>query len=146
MDGICTTMLPRQKFQSRMKKTLKHELVYDILKKDMPKFQLNLLSIDSRVRRPVLLLEWDAELVAAAAAPGVVAVPVAPRTGGVVPVVLASSLLSSPPDPRPLERFRQRNLNSRGSPLQRKALRRLLVQPWFKLLCSKTRMLVVAAL
>ena len=136
----------KKQFQSRMKKTLKHELVYDILKKDMPKFQLNLLSIDSRVCRPVLLLEWDAELVAAAAAPGVVAVPVAPRTGGVVPVVLASSLLSSPPDPL-LERGRQRNLNSRGSNLLgRKALRRLLlVQPWFKFLCSKKRMLVVAA-
>lgn len=92
----------KKQFQSRMKKMFKHELVYDILKKDMPKFQLDLSSIDSRVRRSVFLLDSDDALVAAAnaaaaAVPGVVAVAVAPRAGGLVPVVLAASLLT----PRP---------------------------------------------
>jgi hypothetical protein len=122
----------KKQFQSRMKKMFKHELVYDILKKDMPKFQLDLSSIDDRVCCSVFLLDSDAEIVAAAAAgtaaapsvvaiavPGVVAVAVAPRAGGVVPVVLASSLLTPRPSigkrkAKELEFQRQQSTGKKG--------------------------------
>ena len=92
MDDYVTEA--KKLFLTRMKKAFKHELVYNILKKDMAKFQLDLKSVDARVVRALFLLDSDAELAdAAAAVDGIVA----PRAGGVLPVVLASSFLT----PRP---------------------------------------------
>jgi hypothetical protein len=131
----------KTQFQTRMRKAFKHELVYDVLKKDMPKFQLDLSSIDGMVHRSLFLLESDSDLVAAAAglvgvAPVVAVAPVAPgvvalvvevprprgfqRAGGVVPVVLATSLLTPRPSigkrkARELEYQRQHSSGKKGT-------------------------------
>ena len=105
----------KSQFQVRIKKIFKHELVYNILKKDMPKFKIDVTTLDRTVVRALFLLESDANLVAvdavadvavagdgAVVAGGVIVddnvlLAVTPRAGGVVPLVLATSLLT----PRP---------------------------------------------
>jgi hypothetical protein len=50
----------KKQFQSKMLKVFKHEVVYNILKRKLPKFELVISSVDARVARALFLLNNDA--------------------------------------------------------------------------------------
>jgi hypothetical protein len=49
----------KKQFQSKMLKVFKHEVVYNILRRKLPKFELVISSVDARVARALFLLDND---------------------------------------------------------------------------------------
>ena len=56
----------KRQFQNRQGKHFKHEMVYSVLKRGLPKFELVVASVDARVSRALFLLDNDLDLVSAA--------------------------------------------------------------------------------
>lgn len=59
-DGGLHLAWKQRKIQFKMTKVFKHDDVYDILKRSLPKYELVISTIDSRVARALLLLDSDA--------------------------------------------------------------------------------------